>query len=59
MRMKKQFKRWLNQKLNPMFFIGICAAMLIFTIGAHLAIHRIGVEADKRLEVLTASRNVR
>lgn len=58
MHMKEQFKEYLNLKLNPLFFIAVCIAILVFSIGAHAAIRQIAVEADKGAEVLSASRNV-
>jgi hypothetical protein len=55
MHMKVTIQKYLNRRLNPMFFIGICLALLIFTVSAHAVIHQIGVEADKSTEALTGS----
>ena len=59
MHMKVPFRKYLNRRLNPVFFIGICLVLLIFTVSAHVVIHQIGVEADKSTEALMGSPIIR
>lgn len=59
MHMKKQFKKYLNQRLNPMFFVAACVAILIFTLSANLAIQQIATESDRGAQVISGPFNPR
>ena len=59
MYMNAPFNKCLNQNLSPLFFVAVCAAILLVALGVRVAIGQIGDESDNGTALFSATHIVR